>query len=43
MQSLGINSPTWTPRLLWAGRGLALLLGLGFAMLPVYTFILGTR
>lgn len=43
MQSLGINSPTWTPRILWMGRGLALVLGLGFAMLPVYTFIVGTR
>lgn len=43
MQSLGINNPAWTPRILWAGRGLALLLGLGFAMLPIYTFIMGTR
>ena len=43
MQSLGINSPTWTPRLILMGRGLALLLGLGFAMLPIYTFIVGAR
>lgn len=43
MQSFGISSPTWTPRLLWLGRGLALVLGLGFALLPVYTFLLGAR
>jgi succinate dehydrogenase / fumarate reductase cytochrome b subunit len=40
MQSFGINSPTWTPRLQWIGRGLAVLLGLGFAILPIYTFFL---
>jgi succinate dehydrogenase / fumarate reductase, cytochrome b subunit len=40
MQSLGINSPTWTPRLIWLGRGLAVFLGLGFAFLPVYTWLL---
>jgi succinate dehydrogenase / fumarate reductase cytochrome b subunit len=43
MQSFGINSPTWSPRLQWLGRGLALALGLGFAILPVYTFIIGAR
>jgi succinate dehydrogenase / fumarate reductase cytochrome b subunit len=41
LQSFGIDSPTWTPRLLLAGRGLAVLLGLGFAVLPIYTFIVG--
>ena len=40
MQSFGVNSPTWTPRLQLIGRGLAVLLGLGFAILPIYTFIL---
>ena len=40
MQSFGINNPTWTPRLLWLGRGVAILIGLGFAVLPVYTFLL---
>ena len=40
LQSFGVDSPTWTPRLRWLGRGLAVLLGLGFAILPVYTFIL---
>ena len=43
MQSFGINSPTWTPRLQWLGRGLAVIVGLGFAMLPVYTFVIGVR
>lgn len=43
MQSFGVNSPTWTPRLQWTGRGLAVILGLGFAILPVYTFMLGMR
>ena len=41
MQSFGVNSPTWTPRLTLFGRGLAVILGLGFAALPVYTFFLG--
>lgn len=43
LQSFGVNSPTWTPRLLWIGRGVALTLGLGFAILPIYTFMLGAR
>ena len=43
MQSFGINSPTWTPRLQWMGRGFAVLLGLGFAILPIYTFVMGMR
>ena len=42
MQSLGINSPTWTPRALWIGRGLAVAIGLGFAILPIYTFLVST-
>ncbi len=43
LQSFGINSPTWTPRLTLLGRGLAVLLGLGFALLPIYTLIIGAR
>ena len=43
MQSFGIDSPAWTPRMRWIGRGLAIIIGLGFAILPVYTFILGMR
>ncbi len=41
LQSFGVNSPTWTPRLHWLGRGLAVIVGLGFAMLPIYTFLRG--
>jgi succinate dehydrogenase / fumarate reductase cytochrome b subunit len=43
MQSFGINSPTWTPRLQWMGRALAVVLGLGFAILPIYTFMMVRR
>ncbi|HEX8031394.1 MAG TPA: succinate dehydrogenase cytochrome b subunit [Vicinamibacterales bacterium] len=43
LQSFGINSPTWTPRLLWAGRLAAVVLGVGFAILPIYTLIVGMR
>src|SRR5262245_2346732 len=43
MQSFGINSPTWTPRLQLIGRGVAVILGLGFAVLPIYTFVVGMR
>lgn len=43
LQSLGINSPTWTPRLQLIGRGLAVVIGMGFAILPIYTFIMGAR
>ena len=42
-QSFGVNSPTWTPRLQLIGRGLTVVIGLGFAVLPVYTFVLGLR
>jgi succinate dehydrogenase / fumarate reductase cytochrome b subunit len=40
-QSLGIDSPKWTPRIVFIGRGLTVLLGIGFVMLPVYTYLLG--
>lgn len=40
-QSLGIDNPTWTPRIVFIGRALTVFLGLGFALLPVYTFLLG--
>jgi succinate dehydrogenase / fumarate reductase cytochrome b subunit len=43
LQSFGISSPTWTPRLLLLGRAVAVILGLGFAVLPVYTLIVGMR
>lgn len=41
MQSLGFNNPRWAPRFIVGGRILAVVLGLGFAALPVYTFLLG--
>jgi succinate dehydrogenase / fumarate reductase, cytochrome b subunit len=40
-QSFGIDSPAWTPRVRWMGRGLAVALGLGFAILPIYTMVVG--
>ena len=43
LQSFGVNSDTWTPRLMLLGRGLALAIGLGFAILPIYTFMIGAR
>jgi succinate dehydrogenase / fumarate reductase cytochrome b subunit len=43
LQSFGVNSDTWTPRLMLIGRGLALAIGLGFAILPIYTFMIGAR
>jgi succinate dehydrogenase / fumarate reductase cytochrome b subunit len=41
MQSFGFNNPTWAPRFIVGGRILAVVLGLGFAILPVYTFFVG--
>jgi succinate dehydrogenase / fumarate reductase cytochrome b subunit len=41
IQSFGFNNPTWAPRFIVAGRILAVVLGLGFAILPLYTFALG--
>lgn len=41
MQSLGFNNPTWAPRFIAGGRLLAVVLGLGFAALPIYTFVVG--
>lgn len=38
-QSFGLDHPTWTPRVLVAGRVLAILIGGGFFLLPIYTFI----
>lgn len=39
-QSLGIDHAQWTPRLLVAGRVLAIAIGGGFFLIPVYTFLL---
>ena len=40
VQSLGISNVN-SPRVVLIGRALAIVLGLGFAILPVYTFVLG--
>lgn len=40
-QSLGLDSPTWTPRIIWTGRILTAVITAGFALLPVFTFAVG--
>lgn len=42
-QSFGLDSPRWTPRIIWAGRALSLVLAGGFLVLPIYTYVLGLR
>lgn len=39
-QSLGVNHPEWTPRVTVLGRLLAVAIGGGFFLIPIYTFIL---
>jgi succinate dehydrogenase / fumarate reductase, cytochrome b subunit len=39
-QSLGIDHAQWTPRILIAGRALALAIAGGFFVIPIYTFLL---
>jgi succinate dehydrogenase / fumarate reductase cytochrome b subunit len=38
-QSFGIDHPRWTPRVLIAGRVLAVVIAGGFFVLPIYTFL----
>lgn len=40
-QSFGLDSPQWTPRIVWTGRLLTAVITAGFALLPVYTFVVG--
>ncbi|MCC7125071.1 MAG: succinate dehydrogenase cytochrome b subunit [Acidobacteria bacterium] len=40
MQSLGLDHPQWTPRVMTAGRVLAVVLAAGFFIIPIYTFVL---
>jgi succinate dehydrogenase / fumarate reductase cytochrome b subunit len=40
-QSLGLDSPQWTPRIVWTGQLLTAVITAGFALLPVYTFVVG--
>jgi succinate dehydrogenase / fumarate reductase cytochrome b subunit len=42
-QSLGADHPKYTPRILWVGRALAVLIAGGFFFLPLYTYFIGGR
>lgn len=42
-QSLGIDHPRYTPKILWIGRALAVLIAGGFFILPIYTYVMGGR
>jgi succinate dehydrogenase / fumarate reductase cytochrome b subunit len=42
-QSFGVDSPRWTPRILWFGRALSVVLAGGFLILPIYTYVLALR
>lgn len=39
-QSLGVDHPQWTPRLLVLGRVLSVAIAGGFFLIPIYTFLL---
>lgn len=39
-QSLGVDHPRWTPRLLGLGRILSVVIAGGFLIIPIYTFVL---
>lgn len=41
VQSFGIDSPHWTPRIIWIARILAITIAAGFAALPIFTFFVG--
>jgi succinate dehydrogenase / fumarate reductase cytochrome b subunit len=41
VQSFGVDSPRWTPRIIWTGRLLAIVIAAGFAVLPIFTFVVG--
>ena len=40
-QSFGLDSPQWTPRIIWTGRLLTAAITAGFVLLPIYTFVVG--
>lgn len=42
-QSLGADYPRYTPRIIWIGRVLAVLIAGGFLILPLYTYLQGAR
>ncbi len=39
-QSLGVDHPQWTPRILVLGRVLSIVIAGGFFIIPIYTFLL---
>jgi succinate dehydrogenase / fumarate reductase cytochrome b subunit len=41
--TFGLDHPRWAPRVLLAGRVLAVLIAGGFFALPIYTFLLGQQ
>ena len=42
-QSLGIDHPKYTPRIIGIGRAIVVLIAGGFFILPLYTYLLGGR
>jgi succinate dehydrogenase / fumarate reductase cytochrome b subunit len=42
-QSLGLDHPRVSPRIIWIGRAVAVLLAAGFFVLPIYTFLFGRQ
>ena len=42
-QTFGFDHPKYTPRILWIGRALAVLIAGGFFILPLYTYLQGAR
>ncbi len=40
-QSFGLDSPQWTPRIVWTGRILTAVITAGFILLPIFTFVVG--
>lgn len=43
LQTLGVNHPRYTPMLLKGGTLLAFLIGIGFALIPVWAYFAGGR
>jgi succinate dehydrogenase / fumarate reductase cytochrome b subunit len=39
-QSLGLDHPRWTPRIVLLGRALSIAIAGGFFIIPIYTFLL---
>jgi succinate dehydrogenase / fumarate reductase cytochrome b subunit len=39
LQSLGLMPERWTRAFLWSGIGVAILVGAGFLLIPVYVYL----